>query len=503
MQGEPFVGFSGQLLNKAISKVGLLRSSCFIGNVHQYRPPNNKIEAVNKSSPEWHQGILTLRAELAAFDPDITVAFGETALKVLTERTGITRWRGSITANTLLGNGVVLATYHPAYVLRQYKWLPIMEFDLGKATHIAPTGKTWTPPLRTFEINPSFNRIMEYLHEAESAAFVSYDFETLRGNGLPLCLGFATSGNHSLCIPFGDCWTLTEEWEIWKAIERLMKSPVKKVAHNSLYDNAVFAVWPKIWVNNLYMDTMLAIHACYPELPKKLAFATSIFTDEPYYKHEHKEAEEEEDEKGWSIKAPKDKLYVYNCKDCCVTYELVDKLSRELDETSSRRGYEIDMQSLPIALDMMLSGVKFDYEAASLRYAELEYEAECLSKLIAARFGREINTKSPKQMKELLYDELKLPPQLNQGKVSSNVDAMLALAAKFPEKIELMMMLKNRQLRTKQSFFDIDVGKDGRVHAGYNVAGTETGRWSSSSSILGGRNLMNIPEDCRDVYIAG
>lgn len=501
VQGTPFVGSSGQLLNTACAKVGIMRTGCYLGNVHQYRPPGNKIELINYNSAEWFQGIATLRAELEAFNPDITIAFGETAMKVLTERTAITKWRGSIIPNKLLGKGWVIPTYHPAYCLRQYKWTPIMEFDMTKALRIGKDGHKESK--RVYEINPTLNRILEYCHELESAEIVSFDFETLRGNGLPLCLGFATSPNHSLCIPFGEVWTAREEFEIWKAIQRVMQAPTRKVAHNALYDCSVLAVWPKIWCTNLWMDTMLAIHACYPELPKKLSFATSIFTDEPYYKHEHKESEEEDDEKGWSAKAPRDKLYIYNCKDCCVTFELITSLQKEIDETGSRAGYETDMKCLPLALDMTLQGIKFDFDQASLRYAELEYEAEVLQKLINARFERDINSKSPKQMKELLYDELKLPVQMIQGKVSSGVDAILTLARKFPQHTELMMLLKNRQIRTKQSFFDLDIHKDGRVHTGFNVAGTETGRWSSSASILKGRNIMNIPEDCRDCYVAG
>lgn len=506
-EGTPFVGYSGQLLSKVCAKVGLLRSSCFIGNVYQYHPPGNNLKLINRSSIEWQTSVATLQKELNDFNPTLTIALGETSLKELTGRTGITRWRGSIVPNTLLGRSKVLAAYHPAYILRQYKWLPILEFDFRKALEEAKFPDL-NLPVRTYETSPSFPRVLEYLNSLLTVPAFAFDFETLRDNGLPLCLGFSDSPSHSLCIPFGECWTATEEWEIWKAIERVMHSPAVKIIQNSLFDLQVLAVWPKIWVEGPIFDTMIAFHACYPELPKKLSFITSVLTREPYYKHEHKESEEEDNEKGWSPKTSREKLHIYNCKDCCVTYELHARLIEELGHTKAWEGFKTDTAMIPLALSMTLRGTKFDYDAASLRYAELEADIEAIDTLITQYFGKPVNSKSPKQVCEILYQDLKLPVQRIRDasgawRETANADALLKLATLYPNNAGLMLLLRNRQLRTKQAFFDCDVYKDGRIHASNNVAGTETGRWSSSACLLKGRCNMNVPEDCRDVWIAG
>ena len=101
-QGKPFVGYSGQLLDQMCAKAGIIRASCLVGNVFQYRPPGNKIELVDKTSPFWVESVEQLRTDLKSFQPNLIVAMGNTALECLCDKRGITNWRGSILPSTFI-----------------------------------------------------------------------------------------------------------------------------------------------------------------------------------------------------------------------------------------------------------------------------------------------------------------------------------------------------------------------------------------------------------------
>lgn len=496
--GIPFVGQSGRLLDGLLTQAKILRSGCFIGNVFQYRPPGNVIGSVMKS-PQWVECANRLNDDLGKFQPNLVIALGETALHHLTGKTGISNWRGSIMASPF-GMAPVIPSHHPAYVLRQWSWYPILKLDLTKARTEADNPKPL--PKRELVICDDFTQAMSELYAIRAAPRVAFDIETVGSPPDPICIGFAASAERAIVIPFHGRHTELEEGHLLANIANLLEDPrVEKVAQNAQFDIGVMFYSRGIITQGLVMDTMLAHHACYPELPKSLAFQTSIYTREPYYKWEaHQTAGQGEAE--WGQGVPRDQLWRYNAKDCCVTFEIAAALEKELIDLDAMPGFATDMRSLGLALEMTMRGLKVDPARCEARLKEIDEQIATASAELTETFGP-INTKSPKQMKELLYAKLKLPEQRGaSGSVTTDADSLIELARQYPGK-NLHLLLKERQLRTKRSFFDLDISRAGRLHAAYNVSGTETGRWSSSSSFLGGRNVMNLPDDCRDIYVAG
>jgi DNA polymerase len=117
IEGLPFVGRAGQLLDRMLAAIGLSRTApdlgqaVYIANVLPWRPPNNR-------TPEPAEIALFLpylarHIDLAA--PDVLVLMGNTPCQALLGRGGITRLRGEWT--TVLGRPA-LPTFHPAYLLR-------------------------------------------------------------------------------------------------------------------------------------------------------------------------------------------------------------------------------------------------------------------------------------------------------------------------------------------------------------------------------------------------
>ncbi len=110
-QGLPFVGPSGQLLNRLLEGIGLRREDVYVANVVKSRPPQNRDPQPDEIAAcrPW------LDAQVRLVDPKVVVTLGNFAAKTLLETTtGITRLRGQ----TYPFQGrVLLPTFHPAAAL--------------------------------------------------------------------------------------------------------------------------------------------------------------------------------------------------------------------------------------------------------------------------------------------------------------------------------------------------------------------------------------------------
>jgi uracil-DNA glycosylase len=110
-QGLPFVGPSGQLLNRLLEGIGLRRQDVYIANVVKSRPPSNRDPLPDEIAAcrPW------LDAQIRLVDPKVVVTLGNFAARTLLETTtGITRLRGR--AHPFQGR-VLLPTFHPAAAL--------------------------------------------------------------------------------------------------------------------------------------------------------------------------------------------------------------------------------------------------------------------------------------------------------------------------------------------------------------------------------------------------
>jgi uracil-DNA glycosylase len=117
VQGEPFVGAAGQLLNRIIAAIGLRREQVYILNIIKCRPPQNRNPQPDEIAACWP----ILQEQLACLRPRIICALGTFAAQTLLQtEERISRLRGRFHK---LGDIQVMPTYHPAFLLRnaQYK----------------------------------------------------------------------------------------------------------------------------------------------------------------------------------------------------------------------------------------------------------------------------------------------------------------------------------------------------------------------------------------------
>lgn len=114
--GKPFVGPSGQLLDKIFASIGLSEEQLYITNVMNWRVPGNR----NATSDEIALCLPFIRRHIELIKPKIITLVGGVSMSALTDFKGITKSRGQwadITAGKHSAPALIL--YHPAYVLRQ------------------------------------------------------------------------------------------------------------------------------------------------------------------------------------------------------------------------------------------------------------------------------------------------------------------------------------------------------------------------------------------------
>jgi DNA polymerase len=118
-QGKPFVGVSGQLLDRMLAAIGLDRTSVYITNVIPWRPPANR----TPSATELAMCLPFVQRHIALVNPQALVLVGGISAKALLDTTeGIMRLRGrwrTYRTPDMPADIPVLPTYHPAYLLRQ------------------------------------------------------------------------------------------------------------------------------------------------------------------------------------------------------------------------------------------------------------------------------------------------------------------------------------------------------------------------------------------------
>lgn len=133
LQGKPFVGRAGQLLDKMLAAIDLSRTeNVYITNVLPWRPPQNR----DPKPEEIAMMLPFLKKHIALVDPDVVVIVGNISCQALLGKRGITRLRGQWTEAAARP---ALPMFHPAYLLRnpaakREAWADLLELRAKLAT---------------------------------------------------------------------------------------------------------------------------------------------------------------------------------------------------------------------------------------------------------------------------------------------------------------------------------------------------------------------------------
>lgn len=204
-----------------------------------------------------------------------------------------------------------------------------------------------------------------------------------------------------------------------------------------------------------------------------------------------------------------DQFHIYNALDCALMYEAYSVIIGQLDEVTSKTYEQAKALQGPV-LEMDLRGILIDTTTRddlirdlSQKIFQLETQ---LQEIITEGVGVKIdNLGSPKQLAFLLYDVLGLPVQRSFKTNGPSVDrkALEKLQSYFHAAPIINHVLLIRDLSKQISMLRTSIDNDGRIRTSINIAGTDTGRFSSYASAFNtGTNLQTIPPGLRKAFIA-
>ena len=173
--------------------------------------------------------------------------------------------------------------------------------------------------------------------------------------------------------------------------------------------------------------------------------------------------------------------------------------------------YEFERSLLPLVLEMMERGILVDTEKRDGMVAHLQGRLDRIEQnfdaLCTGVWGKTFNPRSYLQLQDLLYTRLFLPQVIvskkGEKKVSTDRDALERLHREYSRAMPVTShLLKMRDLEKTVETLTKKLSPSGRWHANFNIAGTDTGRWSSSEHPFGmGSNLQNIDDYIRRIFI--
>lgn len=523
---QPFVGASGQELDRMLRDAGLMRSEAFVTNVSKVRPPANDIQKFMARSkaevtsrhvrlrdkwvtPEIWDGVKLLEAEIKSVKPNIILALGNTAMWALTGKWGIKKWRGSHLLCDFDLSTKIIPAYHPAAVLRQWDTRQHTVLDMRRAGRFL-NGEPYPKPLWNFRIRPTMQTVIDCFNEIQKcldhgATRLSFDIET-RGGHIS-CAGISWTLLDAICIPFSlanrfeGFWSLDEEtWIIWQLWKILTHPNAQVVGQNIIYDcQYTWRHWH--FVPRVVQDCMISQHSLFSDLPKSLAFQASMYCDSYiYWKDEGKD---------WEPGMGEESLWYYNCEDCVYT----DEVGRvELETAEKMKLVEVHKAQQDLlwpVLRTMIQGVRIDQTVRDKLIIEVQDEIAKRKQFIKDVLGHPLNPNSPKQMKALFYEDLRQPvifTRATKDKPATPTlgdEALVKIALREPLLKPIITAISD--LRTLgiflSNFLLAPLGEDGRLRCSYNIGGSASGKTapktyrlsSSEDAFGGGANLQTIP----------
>jgi len=416
--GKILSGSAGRMLDQLLKESGINRDSCWTTSISKFHIPPNigkkkipfKIRC-ESANVNLDQQIINLRDEIKSVDPNCILTLGGTSLAYISGKTKIQAFRGSI----LHGYGTkVVGTYHPrdltgssdASEIKGYWNKYVMIMDMKRALKQS-TFREYNPPIRTLEICKNSAQLRTFLDRYKDKLNTSADIEA-HGQCIPFCIGFAFNRFHGLSIPF---WNNdgsiintpdSDMVNIWILIQYILDN-FGIIGQNFNYDRDKLKRLG-LSVKNHYDDLMMKAFCINPEFPKGLAFNTSIYTEEPFYKDE-----------GMYEGEPKD-LLLGCARDSCVQFEVNEEMDKDLDELNLQKFYRNFLMTLPeIYQEIESTGFVIDYEMRDLLLKKYVSWRERINYELYRLAEVPINIRSPKQVSVLLFNIWKLPARNGTG----------------------------------------------------------------------------------------
>lgn len=517
----PLIGGSGKYLWDALRPYGLTRRQVYISNVIKRQllsvAQTNIKEKIGAGEVSHYTSILLW--ELSQL-PNLKyiVCLGNYSLQAITGLSGITAYRGSVMdvqLSTPSGGQSrdvkVIALFNPAHVMREPKNELMFKFDIKRLNDVIQ-GTFEEYNVKT-HINPTFEQALAWIDKMEREAEeegkpVGADIET--SSGETICIGLANDPYEGMCINFrtatANRWTVQQEMQLWTRLQRFFANPrIKFVFQKAIYDTSWLWFFDRLYIPDVWFDTMLAHHTLYPLMPHNLGFLTTQYTTHPYYKDEGKL---------WKETGDIDSEWMYNVKDVCIMLKCQQAMLKELrDQGLEEFFFSHVMPNHNEILKMVVGGVKVDMPLKHQISTDMKADIERLRNeyylMVAECTGDpdyRPNPASPKQMAELFFKRLRL---VGRG-VATDKENRRRMHDHPRTPDDCKHLLKHidklaEETKFASTYAEMTIDDDGRVRCEYKQTGVAKapGRLSSASTGWGtGTNLQNQPDRAHSMFVA-
>jgi DNA polymerase I len=270
------------------------------------------------------------------------------------------------------------------------------------------------------------------------------------------------------------------------------KPAIRKVGQNIKFDLLVLSCHGVV-VKGALFDTMIAHYLLQPELRHNLNYMAGVYlgyAPVPIEDLIGKKGREQKSMRSVAIEIIKE----YACEDADITWQLKEKLEKELESAGLLSlATDLEMPLIRVLADMEAAGFAIDTGTLKGISVQLSEQSEMIEREVYEMADATFNLASPKQLGEILFRKLKIMDKARLTRTrqfSTSEEVLDRLRDKHPV---ISLILEYRGLKKLLSTY-VDVlpnllnRRTGRIHTSFNQAVTATGRLSST-----GPNLQNIP----------
>jgi DNA polymerase-1 len=365
-----------------------------------------------------------------------------------------------------------------------------------------------TPPAVEEDRNVSYttvvsvNRLKKLKDIIRKATVLALDTETTSADPLTAALAgmsFSVKEGEAWYLPLihGSNKTALEKDEAFSTPEKIIASvkdllerpDLKITGHNIKFDYKVLKKHG-IHLRNIVFDTMLGGYLLEPSGRRYSLKAMAL----KWLNHNMIEFKDLIATRAHFGEIPLDEATPYACDDAETSLRLYNIIKPELEKANLTSLFEdLEMKLIPILGDMETTGIKIDIDFLKNLGKQFEQKMQKIETSVYKLAGREFNLKSPKQLAEILFDELGYTPVKKTKGGSVSTDSFVLESLDSEQNCELARQILHHRHYAKLTGTYIEpmplmVDSHGKIHTSFNQTRTETGRLSSVDP-----NLQNIP----------
>jgi len=495
---RPFAGPAGKYLDLTLENVGLDRDHLFITNVLCCHPPQDR----DPTPQEMKACKIYLEAQIREVKPKRILCLGGIALKALAGKSGVAENRGRVFYYHIDEDHTVevYPTYHPSYIRSNPRFYPVLYTDLLRLK-----GNTRKPIETHYIPVEDMTTFRAMIRELLTSQEVSFDLETEGldpwAGGHIICISLSNKEGKAYIVPLEPPWGPWTEKEL-KDVYRLLEAVLSNLNIHIIAFNSKFDLqW--LWTRNLKAkcdwDPMIAASLLDENLPHSLEACIQIYIDPEFHKLDPKNITT------WPWK----KIWPYAGGDADWTLRLSHVLRPRLaEEKSSETLFQhlvlpaqakvlpkLELDGIYVHEDKLEGAdVKCTEEISKWTKEIKKYVPESYVPPVKSKksLKKGFNPNSTKQLADLLFEVLHLPPGALTGDGDYSTAEAVLMELKGKHSIIEPILELRKFAKYKSTYIDawrVERDSNGFIHPHYHLK-TVTGRLSSTEP-----NLQQVPRD--------